>query len=670
MSYLVLARKWRPQTFADLVGQGHVSRTLANAIAQNRVAHAFLFTGVRGVGKTTSARILAKALNCERGPTAEPCLACPACMDIAAGTDLDVQELDGATNNGVDEVRRLQDGLAYRPQRDRFKIFIVDEVHMLSQNAWNAFLKTLEEPPPHVKFIFATTEVHKVPVTVLSRCQRYDFKMIAAKTIGERLRYVLSEEKIEADEAAISLLAREAAGSMRDGMSLLDQAIAWNPERLVGEEVAQVLGVASRRTIHALAAALLEGKADVALRLVGGLVEGGQDLTNLAKNLLLHLRDLVVAKICANDAHALLDLTEDERRELGELAERAETDDLVRLHQGFSKAFDDTVRSVHPRAALEMTLVRLARRPPLLPLDELLARLGDLDKRLSGGGPGGPGGTGARSAPTPLRSAATFPTGGSSRGSAAEALGAVAFVAPAFATPAFATPAFATPGFAISASTTPASAARAPARPAPPSAPPPSTPPPSAPPPSAPPPSASRPVLARAQNVVSLVAAEPGLETVPARAILRAALPVALAPLPDPTPGVDMAAWRTVVAEIERTELALAAKLKLAVPLETSAARLAIGFPPDSIHREAVSDPRYVETMARAVRGVLGEACALVVELTSAATRGLTLAHLEAAERVKREADERAEITSHPLVQAALAALGAEVRDVKILRRD
>ncbi|RLB65588.1 MAG: DNA polymerase III subunit gamma/tau, partial [Deltaproteobacteria bacterium] len=193
MSYVVLARKWRPQTFADLVGQQHVSRTLSGAFASDRVAHAFLFTGVRGVGKTTCARILAKALNCEKSASAEPCNQCPQCLEIGEGTDVDVQEIDGASYTGVDEVRRLQESLPYQPARDRFKIFIVDEVHMLSQNAWNAFLKTLEEPPPHVKFIFATTEVTKVPVTILSRCQRYDFKLIGVDDIAAHLQAVLKQ---------------------------------------------------------------------------------------------------------------------------------------------------------------------------------------------------------------------------------------------------------------------------------------------------------------------------------------------------------------------------------------------------------------------------------------------------------------------------------------------
>jgi DNA polymerase-3 subunit gamma/tau len=375
VSYLVLARKWRPLSFTDLVGQEHVRRTLENAIAQDRVAHAFLFTGVRGVGKTTSARILAKALNCEQGPTASPCLKCSACLEITEGTDMDVQEIDGASYNGINEVRNLQEQLPYRPARDRFKIYIVDEVHMLSNAAWNAFLKTLEEPPPHVKFIFATTEVHKVPITILSRCQRYDFKMISAQTIGARLRYVLDQEKIQADDAAVSLLSREAAGSMRDAMSLLDQAIAWGGEKLIGDEVARVLGVASRSVLHDLGAALVEGRADGCLRLVQQLIENGYDLGQVARDLLTVLRDLVVAKVCGEASEQLFELSDSERQATVALAAHAGLDDLVRLHQGFARSFDDIVRSPSPRAGLEMALVRLCRRPPLVPLDALLSRI-------------------------------------------------------------------------------------------------------------------------------------------------------------------------------------------------------------------------------------------------------------------------------------------------------
>src|SRR5688572_6255804 len=396
VSYVVLARKWRPQRFEDLVGQDHVAQTLGNAIRTGRVAHAFLFTGVRGVGKTTSARILAKALNClgdpdttppgtDPGPTVTPCLKCAACLEIAAGADVDVWEIDGASYNGVDEVRKLQDSLPYRPQRDRFKVDVVDEVHMLSQNAWNAFLKTLEEPPPHVKFIFATTEVHKVPVTILSRVQRFDFKLIAAQTIADRLRHVLTAEGIGADDAAVALLSREAAGSMRDAMSLLDQVIAWGGSDLKGEEVARVLGVASHRVLLEIAAALVKGDAARCLAVVAELAEQGHDVPHVARDFLRLLRDLVVAKVCPEPG-SLLDLPADEAERVLELAKGATQDDLVRLHQGFAQGFDDVVRSGQPRAALEMLLVRLARRPPLLPIDELLGRLSALERRLSGAG--------------------------------------------------------------------------------------------------------------------------------------------------------------------------------------------------------------------------------------------------------------------------------------------
>jgi len=395
MSYVVLARKWRPTRFEDLVGQEHVARTLANAIASGRIAHAFLFTGVRGVGKTTSARLLARALNClgpnrlegepDPGPTSTPCLQCAACREITAGSDVDVREIDGASYNGVDEVRKLQDSLPYRPTRDRYKIFIIDEVHMLSQSAWNAFLKTLEEPPAHVKFIFATTEVHKVPVTILSRVQRFDFKMIPARLIADRLRTVLSAEGITTDEAGLSIIAREAAGSMRDAMSLLDQVIAWNDQGLDGESVARVLGVASRKVLHDLASSVVDGDAAASLGVVEQISQQGFDLAHVAKDFLELLRDLVVSKVCTN-SDDLIDLPDEERRDVAKLAGRTSPDDLMRVYQGFSAGFDDVLRGSHPRSALEMLLVRLCRRPPLIPLDDLLTRLTGIEKRLFGAG--------------------------------------------------------------------------------------------------------------------------------------------------------------------------------------------------------------------------------------------------------------------------------------------
>src|SRR5947209_3041293 len=232
MSYLVLARKWRPQSFEDIAGQGHISRTLQNAIRTNRVAHAYLFTGVRGVGKTSAARILAKALNCENGPTTTPCDACPRCKSITAGDDVDVLEIDGASNRGIDEVREIRGNVQYRPASSRYKIYIIDEVHMLTAPAFNALLKTLEEPPPHVKFIFATTDVQKIPLTILSRCQRFDFKTIRPERIVQSLRSIVAAEKMQADDEALEIIARRAAGSMRDAQSLLDQLLAFGGDGL------------------------------------------------------------------------------------------------------------------------------------------------------------------------------------------------------------------------------------------------------------------------------------------------------------------------------------------------------------------------------------------------------------------------------------------------------
>jgi DNA polymerase III subunit gamma/tau len=409
MSYVVLARKYRPQSFEDLVGQEHVATTIGNAIDQGRIAHAMLFTGVRGVGKTTSARLLAKCLNClgkdgkATGPARTPCQVCAACTEIANGSDMDVQEIDGASYNGVDEVRRLQDGLNFRPARDRYKVYIVDEVHMLSNAAWNAFLKTLEEPPPHVKFIFATTEVHKVPVTILSRCQRHDFKMISATTITARLQAVMKLEKITASDDALSILAKEAAGSMRDAMSLLDQVIAFSGTALEASHVSDVLGVADRKALFALGEALIKGETAPLLSMIGSLADRGFDIAHLCRDLLEHMRALVLCKAGANpELPRLLDLPAAEIAELTTLGSAASLEDLSRLYQSFSSQYDTIVRSPAPRHALEMALVRLARRPPLLPLDELLRRLGELEKRLQGdgGGGGAPGGNkGGKPAP-------------------------------------------------------------------------------------------------------------------------------------------------------------------------------------------------------------------------------------------------------------------------------
>ncbi len=390
MSYLVLARRFRPQTFDEIVGQEHVTRTLKNAIRSERVAHAFLFSGARGVGKTTAARVLAKALNCVEGPTEAPCGVCAQCQGIADSRAVDVQEIDGASNNSVDDVRALRETVPYRPASARFKIYIVDEVHMLTTSAFNALLKTLEEPPAHVKFVFATTEPHKIPVTILSRCQRYDFRLIPTARIQARLQEITSGEGVDAEPAALSLLAREAEGSMRDALSLLDQALAFNAERLEASEVARLLGVADRQLLLQISGALLGGDAAAALRAVESAASFGCDLTRFSHDLLRHLRNLVILRQCP-DQRDLLDISDVEIEELAGQVEGHSVAELHRFFLLFSKSSEEIARSPQPRLLLEMTLARLAGLEPMLSLAELAQKL----ERLSAGAPGfGPAGSG------------------------------------------------------------------------------------------------------------------------------------------------------------------------------------------------------------------------------------------------------------------------------------
>ena len=701
MSYLVLARKYRPQTFEDLVGQDHVARTLANAIAGGRIAHAFLFTGVRGVGKTTSARLLAKCLNCVgtdgklTGPTATPCNECAPCREITAGQDLDVQEIDGASYNGVDEVRRLQEGMSFRPARDRFKVYIVDEVHMLSTAAWNAFLKTLEEPPPHVKFIFATTEVHKVPITILSRCQRYDFKLIPTQMIARRLEQVLAQESIKADAPAVQILAREAAGSMRDAMSLLDQVIAFSGVELTGDDVTRVLGVADRKILHELASALVAGDAAGCLGVVERLAQQGFDLPHVARDVLQHQRNLVVAKVSAGAQGArvegagaanptggggaqsgpslreLLDLADEEIGEVVELAARAEIDDLSRLFQGFSRAFDEVVRSGQPRTALEMALVRLARRPPLLALDELLARVGDLERRLGGAPPPGPaprgGGGGGGARPVQAPAAIHAPTGGTrTHGSLAlvDPLPAVAAMQPISAPPVAAPPApratVQIPPQTAVAAVTPNLPSQAPPR--------------VLPRPGAPPPGGWVPASeGTPQRPPPTTAGLPALAPPLAAPAPRPPSPSPAAPAPPPEPPspavlANRAAWQAVIMQLRETQAPVASFFEYALPLEMTAARVLIGFEVAAAFQAArASEPEAVEALTRAVRAHFGAATQVVLEVASKGAPGVrTVASLDAERRSAELAAARAAVVAHPVVQEAMRVFGAALIDVKL----
>jgi DNA polymerase-3 subunit gamma/tau len=384
MSYQVLARKWRPQNFDDLVGQEHVSRTLANAMASGRIHHAFLFTGARGVGKTSAARILAKALNCEVGLSPTPCNICPSCLEITNGQGIDVLEIDGASNNGVDEIRELRESIRYLPSRGRFRIIIIDEVHMLSTSAFNALLKTLEEPPPHVKFIFATTEPHKIPITILSRCQRFDFRKISLNPLAARLRMIVDAEKISISDLALTLIARRGEGSMRDALSALDQMLAFCGEVVADADVQGLLGLVDRRLIHDSVEAIVNRESHLALETLRRIDEQGYAFRQFAQELVEALRGLILLKV-TSDPGDLLDVTTEERQKLQSLAERATVEDLQRAMTMLLRTESELAHSTFPRLLLEMTLIRLCYLPPTREIAALLGKIDELERRLGSG---------------------------------------------------------------------------------------------------------------------------------------------------------------------------------------------------------------------------------------------------------------------------------------------
>ena len=386
MSYLVLARKWRPQTFEEVVGQEHVTRTLRNAIQSGRIAHAFLFTGPRGVGKTTIARLLAKALNCEHGPTPNPCNSCSNCTEITTGSSMDVLEIDGASHTGVDNVRDITEGVQYQPAKSRFRVVIIDEVHMLSNAAFNALLKTLEEPPAHVKFIFATTEAHKILQTILSRCQRYDFKRIPLRDLIRQLTSLGESEGFAFDEVGISLIAREADGSLRDAESLLEQVVTWSNGDVNEETVRAALGVADRHALFRVVDAVLDNDSAQVLRIVGDLYQYGYDPRRLCRDLLEHFHQLVIAKVSPDPA-LLAELPDHEITLVKEQAGKRSLEDLQRFFTLMLRAEEDISHTAHTQLVIEMTLVKLASQPPIMPIEEALARLEALQQQFGAGAP-------------------------------------------------------------------------------------------------------------------------------------------------------------------------------------------------------------------------------------------------------------------------------------------
>ena len=394
--YEVLARRARPQTFAEVVGQEHVTRTLINAISSGRLAHAFVFSGMRGVGKTTTARILAKALNCEKGPTPEPCNVCRSCVEIAEGRSMDVLEVDAASQTGIDATRELLETVKYQPAAGRYRVYIIDEAHGLSKQAVDAFLKTLEEPPAHAKFILATTAPQKLTSTILSRCQRFDFRAVPGDTIVETLAAMVRGEEMEADDEALAAIARESGGSLRDATSLLDQVLAFADGRIDAGAVGLALGLPDVAAVRELLDAIVARDPARSLEVVGRVVGQGTDLARFAHDLLQRIRNLTVLVVAGPGA--LADLTRQEIEELGRAREGLGPEDLQRWFRILLSGAEEVARSTQPRLVLEMAVLRMATMTPLVPLDQLVGRLEALER----GARGGPGSGGrSRAGPSP-----------------------------------------------------------------------------------------------------------------------------------------------------------------------------------------------------------------------------------------------------------------------------
>jgi DNA polymerase-3 subunit gamma/tau len=454
MSYQVIARKWRPQTFSDLVGQSHVTSTLANAIKNDRVAHAYIFSGARGVGKTTAARILAKAMNCAQGPTAEPCGACDSCKEIAAGTSLDVIEIDAASNRGIDQIRELREMVRYAPAASRSKVVLLDEAHMLTSEASNALLKTLEEPPDRVIFVMATTQPEDLADTIRSRSQHFHFRALTFAEITGRLEEIATKEDLKIEAGALAVIARMAEGSLRDALSLLEQARAYCGDNISDKEVRELLGVVPEDSLNELVAAIAQGSADRALGLVHTFQKEGRNLQHFCREAIRHIRNLLIARVSGADSD-LIAATADQRPALANAAAQFSEEDLTRFFQILLQTDDDLRRKPDPRVHLEMGLLRLINAQRLAPMEELLAE-------LRSGTPAG-----AASAGTMRSGASAAPAMAAPQAAPARSFSAASAPQTTFTLP---SPRTATPSFGTSAAATAPARAEIKAAPAPPAA--------------------------------------------------------------------------------------------------------------------------------------------------------------------------------------------------------
>jgi DNA polymerase-3 subunit gamma/tau len=383
MSYIVLARKWRPKTFDDVIGQGVITQTLKNAVSTGKIAHALIFSGPRGVGKTSTARIVAMTLNCEKGPTSTPCSNCAFCREISEGKSLDVIEIDAASHTGVDDVREIIENIKYLPSSGKTKVYIIDEAHMLSQSAFNALLKTLEEPPPHVLFILATTEVHKIPVTILSRCQRYDFKKVPTRDIKERVKLVTSSEGIKIPEETLYLIAQESDGSLRDALSIVDQLIATFGVEIKHDDATRILGISGKSLTKSTLEAILNKNPKKCIEILNEMSEKGVSPKRFAEDLLKIIRYLLLIKTCGKEI--ISELSDDEKSELENLSKKESVETLEILFKLMLEAAEDVQKSFYPRMMLEVNLVKLSLLERVVSLDDIFNKMDTLSKKISSG---------------------------------------------------------------------------------------------------------------------------------------------------------------------------------------------------------------------------------------------------------------------------------------------
>ncbi len=388
MSYLVLARKWRPQTFDDIISQEYVTLSLRNAVSTGKIAHAFIFSGPRGVGKTSTARILAKALNCQKGPTPEPCSECVFCREIAEGKSLDVIEIDAASHTGVNDIREIIENIKYLPASGKYKIYIIDEAHMLSQSAFNALLKTLEEPPPRVLFILATTEVHKIPVTILSRCQRYDFKKVPVEKIKEKLASITARENISVEEETLYTVAQESDGSMRDALSLMDQLLATFGSEIVHDDAVRILGILDRTLLKSAVGGILNKSPKSCIETLNTALEKGINPKRFAEDLLRTLRYALLIKTCGKEA--VTELSEEDKDEIARLTGTESVETLESLFNLMLEGAESVQRSFYPQMALEFILIKLSTLERTVPIEDIIKRLETLSGSVKAGRePGG-----------------------------------------------------------------------------------------------------------------------------------------------------------------------------------------------------------------------------------------------------------------------------------------